>query len=112
MSAYPIMIGGTAYVGFFVIQVFLKPSEKMLAVLSLALSFGMFVIFPGIVSFVMFVFGMVLGTFIEVFLGLIARQQHWDGGASLFGCPLWLPFIWGSAFIFIASLGMYMQQVL
>lgn len=48
--------------------------------------------------------GILLGILVEVGLGLILRQQHWEQ-ASFLGVPLWLPLIWGMGFIAIRRLG-------
>ncbi|HBD24428.1 MAG: hypothetical protein A2566_01385 [Candidatus Zambryskibacteria bacterium RIFOXYD1_FULL_40_13] len=48
--------------------------------------------------------GFVLGFFIEVIMGLFYRFQHWDN-ASLLGVPIWLPLVWGYAFVLIRRVG-------
>jgi len=52
----------------------------------------------------LFFLGFLLGLFIEVVLGLFYRMQYWEN-PSLLGVPLWLPFVWGYAFVFIRRIG-------
>lgn len=52
----------------------------------------------------LYIIGVLLGLVIEIGLGLIHRQQMWTN-ASLWGVPVWLPFIWGLGFIYIRRIG-------
>ena len=55
-------------------------------------------------EWILAVVGVILGFVIEVGLGLVARQQYWSE-TFLFSVPVWLPFIWGYAFIIIRRVG-------
>lgn len=48
--------------------------------------------------------GFVLGLIIEVSLGFINRQQFWTT-VTFWGVPVWLPFLWGLAFVYIRRIG-------
>lgn len=50
------------------------------------------------------VVGFALGLIIEVGMGIYARQQYWSETFFL-GVPIWLPFIWGYAFIIMRRVG-------
>lgn len=52
----------------------------------------------------LFIIGVVIGVIIEVCLGLVYRDQYWEH-ASLLGVPLWLPFMWGYAFVVMRRVG-------
>ena len=52
----------------------------------------------------LFFIGLIIGFFIEVVLGLIYRMQYWQD-STLFGVPIWLPLVWGYAFVFIRRIG-------
>ena len=52
----------------------------------------------------LFFVGLVLGFFIEVVLGLVYRMQYWEN-PTLLGVPIWLPIVWGYAFVFIRRIG-------
>ncbi len=98
------------FVSFFAIQVFLKPSEIVLTLLALLLTIIIFSIKSYKHEFRVFMLGLLLGFFVEVVLGLFARQQHWDN-ASLFGVPIWLPIIWGIGFVVITRVGSKIEKI-
>lgn len=52
----------------------------------------------------LFFIGLLLGFFIEVILGLVYRMQYWEN-SILLGVPLWLPIVWGYAFVFMRRIG-------
>ena len=52
----------------------------------------------------LFFIGLILGFFIEVILGLFYRMQYCQD-STLLGVPIWLPIIWGYAFVFIRRIG-------
>ncbi len=51
-----------------------------------------------------YILGLFLGLFIEVGLGFIHRQQYWSA-STLWGVPLWLPFLWALGFVYIRRIG-------
>ena len=89
---------------FFIIQVSSKPSEIALTLVALSICGLIFALRVHKNEPKVFLLGLVLGLFVEVFLGLFARQQHWEG-ASLMGVPIWLPIIWGIGFVVITRIG-------
>ena len=107
------------FVGYFVIQVCVKPSELVLTVLAFLIL--LIIICVSQVKLPQFdwnfvsretkvaVVGLILGLVIEVGLGLIARQQHWEG-ASLLGFPYWLPIMWAAGFVVIGRIYAYMVK--
>jgi hypothetical protein len=94
---------------FFVIQVFFTPTEYQLTALLVVLEIFVFFLFYRKREWIVYVSGLGLGLFIEVVLGLVARQQHWEG-ASLLGVPLWLPLAWGIGFIAIGRFYKYVTR--
>lgn len=94
---------------FFIIETFSK-NEPLLT--GLVVVFGvLFAFFPNEkkVKIWLFIIGLFLGTLIEVVMGFWGRSQYWSYG-SLFGVPLWLPFIWGFGFEIIYILGNYIKS--
>lgn len=55
-------------------------------------------------EWILFVVGIFFGVLIEVVTASFGRLQHWEH-ASLFGIPLWLPIVWGYAFIYMRRIG-------
>ena len=55
-------------------------------------------------EWILFFLGLLIGFFIEVILGLIYRMQYWEN-PTLLGVPMWLPLVWGYAFVFIRRIG-------
>lgn len=104
-----LIIPSILFVSFFVFQVFAQPSELTLTITLLALIAITFLLHRNKGEGKMFLVGLGAGLFIEVVLGLVARQQHWEN-ASLFGVPYWLPLIWGVAFPLITRIGMYFRK--
>lgn len=112
----PQLISTLCFVGYFVIQVCVKPSELVLtflAVLVLSIILGVSQVKNALFDwdFVsretkVVLIGLVLGLIVEVGLGLIARQQHWEG-ASLLGVPYWLPIMWAAGFVVIGRIYNY-----
>lgn len=98
------------FVLFFLIEVFLKPSEAILTTLIVFISLVIMVLEIHRHEPQVFLLGLVMGLFIEVILGLISRQQFWDN-ASLLGVPTWLPIIWGIGFVIITRVGMKIEGV-
>jgi hypothetical protein len=101
---FPLM----CFVLFFVVQVVVRPSEMVLTYLAI----GLFILILSVKFYknegIVFLFGLGLGFFIEVVLGLIARQQYWTN-ASLFGVPTWLPITWGIGFVIITRIGIKIE---
>ena len=52
----------------------------------------------------LFIIGIILGIIMEIGGDLIFKMQYWEN-ASFFGIPLWLPILWGYAFVFIIRIG-------
>jgi len=52
----------------------------------------------------LFTIGIFLGIIMEIGGDLIFKMQYWDN-ASFFGIPIWLPLLWGYAFVFIRRIG-------
>lgn len=52
----------------------------------------------------LFFFGTVLGMVLEIGGDLVLKLQYWEQ-ASFFGIPLWLPLLWGFAFVFMRRVG-------
>jgi hypothetical protein len=92
------------FVVFFIVQISIKKHEVLLAFVTLGMIVYSFLLSyrPG--EFALLLFGLILGLFIEVGLGLIIRTQHWKY-ASFFGVPYWLPLMWGYGFVVIHRLG-------
>lgn len=57
----------------------------------------------------LWIIGIIVGFTIEVLMGFVSRSQYWNYG-SLFGVPLWLPFVWGLGFETIYLLGRYIKS--
>ncbi len=94
---------------FFLIETFTK-NEVLLTVF--AVFFGIyFFILPKErkTKFKLWIIGCVLGFTIEIVMGFWGRSQFWTYG-SLFGVPLWLPFVWGLGFEAIYMLGKYINE--
>ena len=51
-----------------------------------------------------FLLGLILGLVMEIGGDAIYKMQYWDNG-SLFGIPIWLPFLWAYGFIIIRRIG-------
>jgi len=98
------------FVLFFIIEVFLKPSESTLTTLIVFITFVILVLEVHKHEPKVFLLGLIMGLFIEVVLGLVSRQQFWDD-ASLIGVPTWLPIIWGIGFVIITRVGMKIEGV-
>jgi hypothetical protein len=96
------------FILFLCIQVFLKPSEIVLTILSILFSVLALVIFYNHNEGYLFLIGVGLGVFVEIVLGMVARQQHWDG-AHYLSVPLWLPIVWGIGFVMITRLGIFIR---
>jgi len=95
---------------FFCIQVFIKPSELILTTLIIAFTITTFLIKKNKGEISLFSLGLVTGLIIEVALGLVSRQQHWDN-ASLLGVPYWLPLVWGYGFVMITRIGCMVRGI-
>lgn len=52
----------------------------------------------------LFLIGIILGIIMEIGGDLIFKMQYWEN-ASFFGIPIWLPILWGYAFVFIRRIG-------
>lgn len=52
----------------------------------------------------LFIFGLLVGLLVEVYLGSVNRQQFWFN-ASFLGVPVWLPLAWGMGFVVIRRVG-------
>mgnify|MGYP001575304916 CR=1 FL=1 len=55
-------------------------------------------------EWILFFIGFILGFIIEVVLGLFYRMQSWEN-STLLGVPIWLPIVWGYAFVIITRIG-------
>jgi hypothetical protein len=88
---------------FFVVQVAVG-SELVLTIVALIGALTAGAILPSFREKALLVVGIALGCGIEVGLGLVLRQQHWEQ-ATLLGVPMWLPLIWGLGFIAIRRIG-------
>jgi len=97
------------FVGFFVIQVYLRPPETYLFVLLLVFCGITFAVKTHPREGLVFLTGLALGLIIEVGLGLVARQQYWLE-ASLLGVPLWLPIAWAFGFVVITRVGIRIRR--
>ncbi len=104
-----LLIPSTLFVSFFIFQVFAQPSELTLTITLVVLIAVTALLHRNRGEITMFFIGLGAGLFIEVVLGLVARQQHWEN-ASLFGVPYWLPLIWAMAFPLITRIGMYFRK--
>lgn len=96
------------FVSFFTIEVFLKPTEATLTMLSFLILGIIFALRTHENEPRVFLLGLVIGLFIEVVLGFIARQQYWTN-ASLMGVPVWLPVAWGIGFVVITRIGLKIE---
>lgn len=96
------------FLGFFIVQVAIKPSEVFLTILAVVLTIIIALLQMYQHEVYVFILGLLLGLFVEVFLGLFARQQQWTD-ASLLGAPLWLPIIWGIGFVVITRVGINIE---
>lgn len=52
----------------------------------------------------LFIIGMLLGVILELGGNLAYKLQYWNVD-SLLGIPLWLPLLWGYAFVFVRRIG-------
>jgi len=60
-------------------------------------------------EFKVFLFGLIIGTIIELGSDQLYNLQYWKEG-SFFGVPIWLPLIWGIGFVFIRRIGNLLIQ--
>ena len=106
---YEFFAGIVFLVLFFIIETF---SRNEFLLTALVLLFGiLFMLFPSDkkVKITLWSIGVIFGTVIEVVMGFWGRSQFWSYG-SLFGVPLWLPFIWGFGFEAIYILGKWIDK--
>jgi hypothetical protein len=55
-------------------------------------------------EFYLFLIGLFLGIIMEIGGNLINQMQYWSSG-MFFGIPIWLPILWGYAFVFMRRIG-------
>ncbi len=94
---------------FFILETFFR-NELLLTFAVLV--FGLVIAFlpqERKVKIWLWVIGTLVGFTIEVLMGFVSRSQFWNYG-SLFGVPLWLPFIWGLGFEAIYLLGRFIRH--
>jgi hypothetical protein len=94
---------------FFIVQVAVRPGESALTVLVLAITVLVFFIRRFAGELTLWLVGLGTGLFVEVVLGLVARQQHWDD-ASLLGVPMWLPLVWALGVVAITRAGIAVRR--
>ncbi|MEK6841956.1 MAG: hypothetical protein AABX91_02275 [Nanoarchaeota archaeon] len=88
----------------FIVMTLVKGDELIFTVTILAILLINFKIKYYKNEWALFFVGLVLGFFIEVVLGLVYRMQYWEN-PTLLGVPIWLPIVWGYAFVFIRRIG-------
>lgn len=109
VAAYNLFVPALLFVGFFVVQVLVTPGEDALTVLIISATVLVFVMHRYRGEFLLWSLGLIAGLFVEVVLGLVARQQYWEG-ASLFGVPFWLPFVWALGVVAITRAGIAIRK--
>lgn len=94
------------WIGFFAFQVIIKPRELSLVIAAIVFSIITIAIGFNPRELYLLLIGISMGIIIEVALGAISRQQHWEG-TSILSVPLWLPIIWGAGFIIMYRVGVF-----
>jgi len=92
------------FISFFLLEVRFRKFEKLITLALICFCVIIFLLHFQNGELILFFVGLVVGLFIEVGLGFIARSQHWEN-ASFFGVPYWLPIIWGIGFVLIHRIG-------
>ncbi|MBP9817835.1 hypothetical protein KBC75_03755 [Candidatus Shapirobacteria bacterium] len=87
---------------FFIVETFFYHELFLTALISLIATIDLHITKYKYIK--LFTFGLIIGTFIELFLGQFSRQQYWQN-TILFPIPLWLPLIWGYGFVTIHRIG-------
>jgi len=93
---------------FFIFKTFANMSELTLTIIALLFCALIFKVKTHKNEYKVFLLGLIIGSFIEIILGLISRKQFWDD-ASLFGIPFWLPITWAIGFVVITRVGMTLE---
>ncbi|MHB0977966.1 MAG: hypothetical protein ACYC1K_00960 [Minisyncoccota bacterium] len=93
---------------FFIFKAFAQMSEFWLTIIALLFCALIFKVQIHKNEYKVFLLGLLIGSFIEIVLGLISRKQFWDD-ASLFGIPFWLPIAWAIGFVIITRVGMTIE---
>ncbi|GEM_PF-1366336 len=93
---------------FFIFKAVAGMSEFTLTIIALVFCALIFKVKSHRNEYKVFLLGLIVGSFIEIILGLISRKQFWDD-ASLFGIPTWLPVAWAIGFVVITRVGMTIE---
>ncbi len=93
---------------FFIFKTFANMSELTLTIIALLFCALIFKVKTHTNEYKVFFLGLIIGSFIEIILGLVSTKQFWDD-ASLFGIPFWLPITWAIGFVVITRVGMTME---
>lgn len=93
---------------FFIFKAVADMSELTLTIIALLFCALIFKVQTYKNEYKVFLLGLIIGSFIEIILGLISRKQFWDD-ASLLGIPFWLPVAWAIGFVVITRVGMTIE---
>ncbi|MFZ2049163.1 MAG: hypothetical protein WAV25_02625 [Minisyncoccia bacterium] len=96
------------FIMFFIFKALAHMSELSLTIIAILFTALIFKVKTHKNEYKVFLLGLVIGSFIEIVLGLISRKQFWED-ASLMGIPAWLPIAWAVGFVVITRVGMTME---
>ncbi|MFA5745163.1 MAG: hypothetical protein WC887_03045 [Candidatus Paceibacterota bacterium] len=85
-------------------------SELALTAFIVIVTFLVFIMKDHKNEVLLFVIGILVGSFIEIGLRILGYQQVWTD-ASLFGVPYWLPIAWGLGFVLITRVGIHLRKM-